>query len=86
MAATTERLDTIEIALVNHQMPDDGRTDRSIQAAIVNIERDTTNRLNDQMLNQLIDDKITSYGTHDSSNQRCSESTEAVNTNEQYQS
>ena len=57
---TTARLFAIENAIANYMMPDDGRTDRQITSAIINMERDITNRLNDNTLNAMIDGKIIS--------------------------
>ena len=41
-------------------MPDHGRTNRQITSAIINMERDITNRLNESVLNAMIDGKIIS--------------------------
>ena len=60
VAETTTRLSAIENAIANYMMPDDGRTDRQIVSAIINMERDIANRLNDSVLNALIDAKIIS--------------------------
>ena len=59
-AETTTRLSAIENAIANYMMPDDGRTDRQIVSAIINMEQDIANRLNDNVLNALIDAKIIS--------------------------
>jgi len=60
ISATNARLGIIEAAIANHQMPEDGRTERNIPATITNLERDITSRLSDQILNSLIDAKILS--------------------------
>ena len=60
VTSTNARLGLIEASIASHLMPDDGRTDRHIQSAIINLEREMMNRLNDVILNNLIDAKIIS--------------------------
>ena len=58
---TNNRLQTIEAAIANHVMPDDGRTDRQIQSSVLWMENEVmnlNNRLNVDALNQVIDAKI----------------------------
>jgi len=59
--ATNNHLHSIEAAIANHVMPDDGRTDRQIQSSVLWMENEVmklNNRLNVDALNQVIDAKI----------------------------